>query len=126
MSRRIRSTAVALASAALVVALAACSDAPLTSVSDGADAVTAKQGNVKDKYTFEGVTLEDGDLVVENAVVEAAVRDHKNDKNDWTNCSYLTEDWQESLGSYGENAVPGDGSAGSVEDFCVDNFGNRQ
>lgn len=126
MSRRIRSTASILASAFLVLALAACSDAPLASAPDGTDAVFAKQGNSSQKFTFEGVTLEDGDLLVESGVVEAAVKDKRNDKNDWTNCTYFTEDWQESLGSHGEAVVPGDGSAEAVEAFCVDNFENRQ
>lgn len=125
MSRRITSLAGVLASVALVVLVSACSDALPTEASD-ADVVAAKGGNSVDKFTFEGVTLEDGDLVVEDAVVEAAVKDKKKDENDWTNCSYFTEDWQESLGSYGENVVPGDGGADAVEAFCVDRFSERQ
>lgn len=125
MSRRITSLAGVLASVALVVLVTACSDALPTDTAD-ADVVAAKGGNGGEKFTFEGVTLEDGDLVVRNAVVEAAVKDKKKDKNDWTNCSYFTEDWRESLGSYGEAVVPGDGSAEAVEAFCVDRFSERQ
>lgn len=126
MSRRMTYLAGVLASAALVLLVSACSDAPLATDSADADAVAAKKGDGGEKLTFVGVTLEDGDQVVENAVVEAAVKDKKKDKNDWTNCSYFTEDWEESLGSYGENAVPGDGGTDAVESFCVDRFPDRQ
>lgn len=122
MSYRIRSIAGALASVALVLAVAACSDASSPGALTAPEASFAKGSNSSEKLTFEGVTLVDGDLVVENAVVEAAVKDHKNDKNDWTNCSYFTEGWTESLGQHGEQLVPGDGSPEAVRDFCVESF----
>lgn len=122
MSYRIRSIAGALASVALVLAVAACSDASSPGALTAPEASFAKGSNGTEKFTFEDVTLVDGDLVVENAVVQAGVRDHKNDKNDWTNCSYFTEGWAESLGQYDEPVVPDDGSPEAVRDFCVESF----
>lgn len=124
MSDRIRSVAGALASAALVLAIGACSDAPTATEQITPDDALTKNTTVK--YTFEGVTLVDGGATFENAVIEASVRDHKNDKNDWTNCSYFTDAWETHLGVYGEDVVPGDGGADAVEEFCIGNFENRE
>lgn len=124
MYDHIRSIAGALASVALVLAVGACSDAPLPTAQTGPEVALAKGG--AEKLTFEGVTLVDGDDVFEDAVVEAGVKDQKKDKNDWTNCSYFTEGWGDHLGRFGEAVVPGDGSADAVRSFCIDNFENRQ
>lgn len=124
MFDRIRSIAGALASVALVLLVGACSDAPLPTAQGTPDVAQARGG--AQKLTFEDVTLVDGDLIVENAVIEAGVRDHKKDRNDWTNCSYFTEAWGEHLGHFGEGVVPGDGGADAVRAFCVENFANRR
>ena len=124
MFDRIRSIAGAIASVALVLAAGACSDAPLPTAQTGPEVALAKGG--VDKFTFQGVTLVDGDRVVEDAVIEASVKDQKKDKNDWTNCSYFTEGWGDHLGQFGAGVVPGDGGADAVESFCIDNFANRQ
>lgn len=121
MRHPVRSIAGALVSVALVLGVGACSDAPLPTEQVGPDGPLPKNTSVK--YTFTGVTLVDGDLVVENGIIEAGVRDHKKDKNDWTSCTYFTEDWTESLGVYGENAAPG---PGDVEAFCANHFPDRQ
>lgn len=121
MYDRIRGVAGALASIALVLGVGACADTPTPTQQITPDDANAKNTTVK--YTFEGATLVDGDLEVENAVIEATVRDHK---NDWTNCSYFTESWATHLGEYGEGVVPGDGGADAVEAFCVDHFEDRQ
>jgi hypothetical protein len=123
MFDRIRSIAGALASVALVLTVGACSDAPLPTAQDTPDLAQARGG--AQKFTFQGVTLADGDLVVENAVIEAGVKDQKKDRNDWTNCSYFTEAWGEHLGQFGEGEVPGDGGADAVRTFCIENFENR-
>lgn len=129
MYHRIRSIAGAVASVSLILVVAACSDAPLPTAQGGPGVALAKGG--VQKFTFEDVALDDGTLVVKNAVIEAGVRDHRKDKNDWTNCSYFTEGWGEHLGQFGAEGVPpgfGDGEhdAGDVRDFCMERFADRQ
>lgn len=126
IARPIRTIAGALASVALVFAVGACSDSSIPTAQSPAGAALAQGNGGSEKFTFEGVTLTDGELVVEDAVVEVAVRDHKQDKNDWTNCSYFTEAWGEHLGAYNEDVVAGDGGADAARTFCVANFPNRQ
>lgn len=115
---------VALLAATMAVA-AACGDAPTGADLDGLAPSFAKGGskNVV-KFTFEDVTLEDGDLVVENGVIEGSVKDKKNDKQDWTNCSYYTEAWGEYLGSFGSGDFASTDRE-AVEDFCVEHFPDR-
>lgn len=130
MLRHTRAAVHALVLGVVALGLAACSspDASGPTALDGGDLSYASGGekNVV-KFTFEDVTLTDGDLVVENGVIEAAVRDHKKDKNDWTNCSYYTEDWAGSLGSFGVGALPEAGTgAEAVENFCTEHFSDRQ
>jgi len=74
------------------------------------------------KFTFEDVTLTDGDFVVENGVIEAATKETK--KSVFTNCNYYTEDYQEYLGQFQSEEFFSDDN-GEVEDFCVNNFENR-
>lgn len=127
MSHRLHSIPTVLVSMALPFLLLACSDAPLPTAGSDAGVAFAKGGGGNTvKHTFEGVTLTDGELVVENAGIKAGVRDHKKDKNDWTNCSYYTEGWTEFLGAHGASTVPGDGSADAVREFCVESFPLRE
>jgi len=74
------------------------------------------------KFTFEDVTLTDGDLVVENGVIEASTKETK--KTTFTNCNYYTEDYEAFLGQFQSDDFFSD-DAGEVEEFCVDNFENR-
>lgn len=125
---RIRSLVFALA--ALFVT-AACQDAPTAAtgaspLGDAAGPAAAKGGQKTSvKFTFEDVTLVDGDLVVENAVIEVGSRDKKNPKQDWTQCDYFTEGWREHLGAVGT----GDFASTDADDllaFCLASFPDRQ
>lgn len=123
MIRRAHHLGAAVATLALAALTLACTDAPVPTGS-APEVSLAKQSDVDGKHTFTGVTLVNGDLVVEDAVIEAAVDDHKKDKNDFTRCSYFTEGWGEFLGGYAEAVVPS-GGPDAVRDFCVDNFPSR-
>lgn len=120
MIRRAHRTGTVVATLALAALALACTDAPVPTQS--APEATLAKKDADAKHTFTGVTLVDGDRVVENAVIEAAVDDHKKDAKDFTRCSYFTEDWRAFLGGYGEAVVPGDGSAEAVRDYCVESF----
>lgn len=124
MIRRAYRPGTVVATLALAALALACADAPVPTQS--APEVAFAKDDADAKHTFTGVTLTDGDLVVEDAVIEASVDDHKKDENDWTNCSYFTEDWADYLGAYGEALVPGDGSAEAVRDFCIESFPLRE
>lgn len=125
---RIRSLVLALA--ALFVT-AACQDAPTaasgaTPLGDAAGPAAAKGGEkTVVKFTFEDVTLVDGALVVENAVVEAASRDKKNPKQDWTQCDYFTEGWGEHLGAFATGDFAST-DADELRAFCLAHFPDRQ
>lgn len=69
------------------------------------------------KYTFNDVTIDE--QVVE---IEAAVKTNK--KNDFSKCTYFTDDYEESLGYYEDDVDAGD-SAAEVLDFCVNHFDER-
>lgn len=77
------------------------------------------------KFTFEDVTLEDGDLVVENGVVEAASKENK--KAEFVSCSYYTEAYVEYLGQYADDTSFADSKdlEADVEEFCVEHFPDR-
>ena len=68
------------------------------------------------KYTFNDVNVDD-DTVVE---IEASVKITK--KNEYSNCSYYSDDYGEWLGNYQVDESAGD-TAEAVLDFCVANFG---
>ena len=69
------------------------------------------------KYSFNDVNI-DGTIVE----IEASVKD--NNKGDFSQCTYFSDDYQEALGYYSEPVVAGD-SAGAVLDFCVAHFDER-
>ena len=125
---RIRNVALFVAALAF---LAACQQAPTAvdglSGLDGAEPAAAKGGQKDNqKFTFTDVTLsEEGVVVAENGVIEAASRDKKNDKQDWTECTYFTEDYAESLGTFGSSDFAST-DAGEVLDFCLQHFPDRQ
>ena len=69
------------------------------------------------KYTFNDVTI--GETVVE---IEAAVKDTK--KNDYSSCSYYSDDYGTWLGDYQDEVFAGE-TADQVESFCVEHFDDR-
>lgn len=66
------------------------------------------------KYTFNDVEI--GEQIVE---IEAGVKE--TNKNDYSNCSYFSDDYAESLGYYAADESAGD-IAEEVLDFCVKHF----
>lgn len=119
---RIRDVVLVLATLAFV---SGCQDTPtavddLASVDDAAPA-TAKSNA---KFTFTDVTLDDGTVVVEDGVIEASSRDKKNDRQDWTECTYYTEGWSEHLGGFGSDDFAST-DAQEVLDFCREHFADR-
>ena len=117
---RFRFSALLLVAAVAFVACDSASEplAPQVSAAKGGDT-----GN--EKFTFEGVTLVDGELVVEDAIVEAAVKDKKNDKQDFTECVYFTEGHRDNLGTFGTGDFASL-DADEVREFCVSSFPQRQ
>lgn len=73
-----------------------------------------------EKFTFNDVTLPDG----QTGEIEASVKILTN-KDDSVNCSYFTDDYQESLGYYFDFVQPAPLDAASVLEFCLDNFDER-
>jgi hypothetical protein len=69
------------------------------------------------KYTFNDVDIDE--TIVE---IEAGVK--TTNKGDFSNCSYFSDDYQESLGYYQEAVFAGD-TADEVLAFCVENFDER-
>ena len=117
---RFRLPALLLAAAVAFVACDSASEplAPQVNAAKGSDT-----GN--EKFTFEGVTLVDGELVVEDAIIEAAVKDKKNDKQDFTECVYFTDGYEENLGTFGTGDFASL-DADEVREFCVDSFPQRR
>lgn len=58
---------------------------------------------------------------MENGVIEAGSRDHKNAKQDLTNCSYFTEDYRESLSYYADGDFAS-ADPDAVREFCVEHL----
>ena len=79
--------------------------------------VTSVVFAAKTKYAFSDVEIDE--QIVE---IEASVKNNK--KNDFSTCSYYSDDYEEFLGQYQEAVVAGENSS-DVKDFCVDNFENR-
>ena len=79
--------------------------------------VTSAVFAAKTKYEFSNVDI-DGQIVE----IEASVKDNKN--NEFSTCSYYSEDYEGFLGQYQEAVVAGE-TAEEVKDFCVENFDNR-
>ena len=81
------------------------------------------------KFTFEGVTLVDGDQVVENGVIEVASKLTQKNKNadptELTTCSYYTEDYQTYLGQFQGEAFFARDEEDAARDFCVNNYPDR-
>lgn len=84
------------------------------------------------KFTFEGVTLVDGELVIEDGVIEAGSKVTQQNKNNpdgvwFTNCSYYTEAYEEYLGQYGDDTSFADSEdlEADVKAFCVEHFPDR-
>lgn len=78
------------------------------------------------KYTFNDVEVEtdQGTIIVE---IEATVKTRKN-KDNFVQCTYFSDDYEESLGYYSEHIADDDETPDTAEDvraFCVDNFENR-
>ncbi|MFP3915456.1 MAG: hypothetical protein ACLFWM_11320 [Actinomycetota bacterium] len=73
-----------------------------------------------EKFTFEDVTLPDG----QTGEIEAGVKVLKN-KDDSITCSYFSDDYEESLGYYFAHVQPAPLEGGTVLDFCLDNFDER-
>ena len=69
------------------------------------------------KYTFNDVEI--GDQVVE---IEAAVKD--TNKNDYSSCSYYSDDYGTWLGDYQDDVLAGE-TEGEVQSFCEDHFEDR-
>jgi hypothetical protein len=69
------------------------------------------------KYTFNDVQIGEQTLEITAGVKET-------NQNDYSNCSYFSDDFQESLGYYADDVIAGD-TAEEVLDFCVSNFDNR-
>lgn len=74
-----------------------------------------------EKFTFNDVILPDG----QTGEIEASVKVLKN-KDDSVNCSYFTDDYQESLGYYFDHVEPAPLDRDSVLEFCLDNYDRRQ
>ena len=74
------------------------------------------------KYTFNDVKVEtdQGTIIVE---IEASVKTHKK-KDDFSQCTYFSDDYQDALGYYSAPVDAGD-TAEDVLDFCRSNFDER-
>jgi hypothetical protein len=71
----------------------------------------------KTKYTFNDVVIDE-----QTVEIEASVKDNNN--NDFSECSYFSDDYADYLGQYADDVIPGD-TAEDVLDFCVANFDNK-
>ena len=98
----------------LVAALAAVLAASL-----GAGLATAKVT----KYTFNDVTLTDGDGSQITGEIEASVKDVRKQTSIY--CGYFSDDYQESLGYYFDESPVADPTESDVLDFCLEEFPNR-
>ena len=78
-------------------------------------ATVAQAANTK--YTFNDVDI-DG-VIVE---IQAGVKD--TNKNDFSNCTYFTDDYVDVLGYYADAVFAGD-TAEEVLEFCVEHFYER-
>ncbi len=86
-------------------------------------AVTAKNTDkFNEKFEFTGVSLDDGTTAVTDGIIEAGSKSV--DHSDLTVCGYYTPDW-DFLGQFQSSDFSSE-NAGDVENFCVQNFGNRQ
>lgn len=130
MYRRIRSRSflAVLTVAALAALATACGDQPLPTGAEPGPSFVGNGGQSQGQtklFTFEDVDLVDADgTTYEDAVIEAASKDHKNDRLDFTECAYYTEDYEEFLGDYGESGWASH-DADEVREFCIENFPNR-
>ena len=117
---RFRLSALLLVAAVAFMACDSASEplAPQVSAAKGGDT-----GN--EKFTFTDVELVDGDLVVANGIVEAGVKDKKNDRQDFTECVYFTDGYEDNLGTFGTGDFASL-DADEVREFCVDSFPQRQ
>lgn len=75
-------------------------------------AAVAQAANTK--YTFNDVDI-DGTIVE----IEAGVKN--TNKNDYSNCTYFTDDYRDVLGYYADAVDAGD-TAEEVLEFCVTHF----
>lgn len=71
----------------------------------------------KTKYEFSDVEI-NGQIVE----IEASVKQNK--KNEFSTCSYYSDNYEEFLGQYQEAIVAGETSP-EIKDFCLENFDNR-
>lgn len=72
------------------------------------------------KFTFNDVTLPDGQV----GEIEASVKILKN-KPDSVNCSYFTDDYQDSLGYYFDFHEPAPTESDAVLEICLDGYDER-
>ena len=78
--------------------------------------ITSAAIAAKTKYEFSDVLIDD-----QTVEIEASFKDNKN--NNFSSCSYYSDDYEEWLGQYQEDVVAGE-LADEVEQFCVNNFAN--
>ena len=82
-------------------------------------ALAAKSTHFNNKYTFEDVTFSDGTT----GVIEAASK--QVDDSTFTTCSYYSDNYAQYLGQYQSDTFAS-ADANEVEQFCLDNYVNRQ
>jgi hypothetical protein len=99
--------------ALIVVAIAALA------LSLGAGLASAKVT----KFTFNDVTLTDGDGSQITGEIEASVKDVRNQTSIY--CGYFSDDYRESLGYYFDESPVAGPTESDVLDFCLEEFPNR-
>lgn len=78
-------------------------------------ATVAQAANTK--YTFN-------DMDIDGVIVEIEAGVKTTNKNDYSNCTYFTDDYRDVLGYYAAPVFAGD-TAEEVLQFCVNNFDER-
>lgn len=87
-----------------------------------ASMVAAAKGQFNVKFTFSGVTLTDGSVTYDNAVIEAASK--QTGGSTFTSCNYYTAGYATFLGYY-QDAAFASSDAATVQTFCAEHFAER-
>jgi hypothetical protein len=75
------------------------------------------------KFTFNDVTLTDGDGSQITGEIEASVKDVRTRTSIY--CGYFSDDYRESLGYYFDDSPVADPTESDVLEFCLEEFPNR-
>ncbi len=86
-------------------------------------AMAAKTDHFNDKFTFTGVTLDDGTTTVDNGIIEASSKSV--DHSQLTVCDYYTAGYMEYLGQF-QSSDFASSDPTAVENFCQTHFADRQ